>query len=68
MLEDEKEKIKAMKLICEKYTPRKMKYFDMAIKAGLKRTNVYKVEIEDITSKRKKYDMHGEELKWQRME
>ena len=68
LLEDEKEKIKAMRLICEKYTPRKMKYFDMAIGAGLKRTNVYKVEIEDITSKRKKYDVHGEEMKWGRME
>ena len=68
LLEDEKAKIKAMKLICEKYTPRKMKYFDMAIKAGLKRTNVYKIEIADITSKRKKYDVHGEEMKWGRME
>ena len=68
LVEDEKEKIKAMKLICEKYTPSKMQYFYMAIKAGLNRTNVYMVEIEDITSKRKKYDMHGEEMKWERME
>lgn len=68
LVEDEKEKIKAMRLICEKYTPEKMKYFDMAIKAGLKRTNVYKVEIEEITSKRKKYDVDGEEMKWGRME
>lgn len=68
LVEDEKEKIKVMKLICEKYTPTKMKYFNMAIKAGLKRTNVYKVKIEDITSKRKKYDINGEEMKWARME
>ncbi len=64
LVENEEEKIKAMKLICEKYTPAKMDYFNMAIKAGLKRTNVYKIEIEEIKSKRKKYDINGEEMKW----
>ncbi len=68
LVEDEEEKIKAMKLICEKYTPIKMDYFNMAIKAGLKRTNVYRIEIEEIKAKRKKYDIHGEEMKWGRME
>lgn len=65
---DEEEKIKAMKLICEKYTPTKMDYFNMAIKSGLKRTNVYRIEAEEIKVKRKKYDAHGEEMKWGRME
>lgn len=68
LVEDEDEKIKVMKLICEKYTLTKMDYFNMAIKAGLKRTNVYRVEIEEIKAKRKKYDIHGEEMKWGRME
>lgn len=68
LVKDDEEKIKAMKLICEKYTPTKMDYFNMAIKAGLKRTNVYGIEIEEITGKRKKYDTHGEEMKWGRME
>lgn len=67
-VEDEEEKIKAMKLICEKYTPDKMKYFDKAIKAGLNRTSVYRIEIEEITAKRKKYDTNGEEIKWGRVE
>lgn len=67
-IKDEEEKIKAMRLICEKYTPTKMEYFDMAIKAGLNRTNVYKIEIEDMTAKRKKYDFEGKEMKWARME
>ena len=40
----------------------------MAIKAGLKRTNVYKIEIEEVNAKRKKYDIYGEEMKWGRME
>ncbi|MGF7058471.1 pyridoxamine 5'-phosphate oxidase family protein [Brassicibacter mesophilus] len=67
LVEDEEEKVKALKLICEKYTPTKMDYFNMAIKAGLKRTNVYRIEIEEIKAKRKKYDIHGEEMKWGRM-
>lgn len=64
LVENEEEKIKAMKLICGKYTPTNMDYFNMAIKAGLKRTNVYKIEIEEIKAKRKKYDINGEEMKW----
>ena len=67
-LENEAEKIHAMKLICQKYTPDKMAYFDIAIKAGLGRTNVYKIKIESITGKRKKYDSKGIEMKFGRME
>lgn len=68
LLEDENEKINTLRLICEKYTPTKMDYFPMAIKVGLIRTNVYFIEIEEITAKRKKYDINGEELKWGRTE
>ena len=67
-VENQDEKIKAMRTICEKYTPDKMKYFDTAINAGLNRTNVYKMKIDNITSKRKKYDNKGVEMKWGRME
>lgn len=68
LVDHETEKIQAMRKVCEKYTPDKMKYFDTAVNAGLHRTNVYKVKIEDITSKRKKYDDQGVEMKWARME
>ena len=68
LVDDEDEKIAAMQLICEKYTPNKMKYFDTAINAGLGRTNVYRVEIETISAKRKKYDSEGVEMKYERME
>lgn len=61
MVDEEDEKITAMRLICEKYTPDKMNYFDTAIDAGLGRTNVYRVEIESISAKRKKYDDEGVE-------
>lgn len=68
LVEDEEEKLKSIKLICEKYTPTKMNYFNLAIESGLHILNMYKIEIEEITAKRKKYDMHGEEMKWGRME
>lgn len=66
LVEDKEEKIRAMKLICEKYTPSKMDYFDMAINVGISRTNVFKVKIKTITAKRKKYDFKGKEMKWER--
>ena len=66
-LTGEEEEIEAHRVICEKFTPSKMDYFDVAVKAGLHRTNVYAVEIEEITAKRKKYDAQGEEMKFQRM-
>lgn len=66
-VEDENEKVKAMRAICEKYTPDKMKYFDVAINTGLNRTNVYRIKIKNITAKRKKYDDKGIEMKWGRM-
>jgi len=64
LIEDREEKIRAMKLICEKYTPSKMDYFDLAIHAGLNSTHVYKIGIEEITAKRKRYNSKGEEMKW----
>lgn len=68
IVEEEDERLKAMKLICEKYTPTKMEYFNLAIESGLKLTNIYKIEIEELTAKRKKYDTYGQEMKWGRME
>ena len=54
LLEEKEEKIKGLRLICEKYTPSKMEYFPIAIESGLNITNIYKIEIEEITAKRKK--------------
>ncbi|MGI6751146.1 MAG: pyridoxamine 5'-phosphate oxidase family protein [Anaerovoracaceae bacterium] len=53
---EEGEKENAMRAICEKYVPSKMKYFDTAIRTGLSRTNVYRIEIQSVKAKRKKYD------------
>lgn len=61
---DKDEKTFALKLICEKYTPDKMAYFDHALKAGLQRTKIFRIEMETVTAKRKKYDENGNEIKW----
>lgn len=68
IVDEDREKIQAMRAVCEKYTPDKMKYFGTAIQAGISRTNVYQVKIEELTAKRKKYDDAGVEMKWERME
>lgn len=66
-VESHDEKTKALTLICSKYTPDKMKYVTTAIKSGMERVSVYKIEIDDISAKRKKYDPEGKEMKWGRM-
>ena len=65
---DIQEKIKALRLICEKYTPDNMENFEDAITKSLDRTAVWKIRIENLTGKRKKYDKSGEEMKFGRME
>lgn len=65
---DEEEKKRALRLICEKFTPNKMSLFASAYKAGGSKTRIYRIEITDITAKRKKYDAKGIEMKFGRME
>lgn len=61
---DEKEMIYALKLICEKYALSNMDNFENAINRSLHRTNIIKIEIDDIYGKRKKYGSDGKELKY----
>lgn len=65
---DEEEKIHALKILCERHTPENMADFENAIKRSLQRTAVWRVDIEEITGKRKKYDAEGKEMKFGRME
>ncbi len=65
---DDAEKIHALRLICERHTPAYMKHFDQAIEKSLSITAVWKLTIEEITGKRKKYDKNGIEMKYGRME
>ena len=64
LVRDDEERIKAMRLICEKYTPTKMAYFTQAAQAGLPRTHIYRIDMTEVKAKRKKYDRQGEEMKW----
>lgn len=63
LVEDADERVAALRLICEKYTPDAMDYFDLAVEKSLAVTNVYRIEIESISGKRKKYDASGVEMK-----
>lgn len=65
---EDDEKIHALKLLCQRHTPTNMHMFDASIERSLPRTGVWKVEISQITGKRKKYDKEGVEMKYGRME
>lgn len=67
VMEDEA-KITALRLISRRFVPDKMAYFEAAMDNALKITAIYRVEIETITAKRKKFDANREEMKFGRME
>lgn len=50
---DKEEKIKGLRLLCEKYTPNYMSAFEVAALGSLKVTNVYKLEIQTLSAKAK---------------
>ncbi len=65
---DPEEKIHALRLLCLRYTPENMDAFDRAIDMSLKRTAIWKLTMDRVTGKRKKYDKDGVEMKFGRME
>ena len=67
-VEDKEEIIKALKLIVNKYTPELEDLADEFIVNSLERTSVYKITIEGLSGKRKKFDVNGEEMKFGRIE
>lgn len=50
---DEKTKIHALKILCEKYTPKYMQAFDNAIAQSLSHTKIYELKISDLSTKAK---------------
>lgn len=66
-IKSREEKISALKLLCLRHTPSNMHEFESAISKSLNRTGVWKIQIESITGKRKKYDSNGMEMKFGRM-
>lgn len=65
---DETEKIHALRLLCQRHTPANMENFDDAIRRSLSKTAVWRIEMQEVTGKRKKYDAAGKEMKFGRME
>lgn len=64
---DDAEKRKALQQLCQKYVPANMKAFDDAVEKSLFRTAVWKISLEKVSGKRKKYDGEGKEMKWGRI-
>jgi nitroimidazol reductase NimA-like FMN-containing flavoprotein (pyridoxamine 5'-phosphate oxidase superfamily) len=64
-LTDPAEKISGLRCICEKFTPEKMAFFELAAENALKITKVYEIKIDSLTGKRKRFDAQGNELKGQ---
>ena len=50
---DEAEKVHALRLIAEKYTPMHMPAFDKEVAASLERTGVYRIDLSGVTGKAK---------------
>ncbi|MCR4851959.1 MAG: pyridoxamine 5'-phosphate oxidase family protein [Prevotella sp.] len=64
MVEDEEEKITALRAICERFLPHHMDAFDDAIRRSIARTAVVRITLtEPPVGKRKQYDKDGNEMK-----
>lgn len=59
---DTEEKIHALRLLCLRYAGDNMDNFDEAVERSLSRTAIWKISIDDLSGKRKKYGADGTEL------
>ena len=65
VVDDEEEKIHALRLICQRFLPAHMEAFEASIARSLGRTAVVRITLaEPPTGKRKQYDENGDELKY----
>ncbi len=65
---EKEEKLLALRLLCQRHNPDNMSKFAEAARKGLPRTAIWRITIQEITGKRKKYDQEGKEMKFGRME
>ena len=64
IVEDDNEKIAALRAICERFLPKHMDAFDASVARSLGRTAVVRITLtEPPVGKRKQYDKQGEEMK-----
>jgi nitroimidazol reductase NimA-like FMN-containing flavoprotein (pyridoxamine 5'-phosphate oxidase superfamily) len=67
VLQDE-EKIHALRLISKRFCPEYMHAFDSEIARSLNHTAIWKINVREISGKRKKLGSNGKELKFGKME
>ncbi len=60
---EDEEKIAALRAISLRYTPDNMDRFDDAVARSLSRTDVWRVSMDQVTGKQKKYGPDGREIK-----
>ncbi len=65
-VEQDAEKTEALRAICMRYASSNMGEFQNAVKNSLSRTDVWKISMDSITGKRKKYGADGKERKFGR--
>ena len=64
LVEDDAEKVHALRIICERFLPQHMDAFDASIQRSLSRTAVIRITLSaPPTGKRKQYDSNGDEMK-----
>lgn len=51
---EDAEKIHALRILCQRHAPGNMAAFDKAIEASLKRTAIWRIDVEEITGKAKR--------------
>ena len=61
---DPQEKLAALWTLTRRYCPEHLGQFDQMAGASLKRTAVFRIAIQELTGKRKKYGKDGKELKF----
>lgn len=59
---DQEEKIHALRLLCQRYAGENMDNFEEAVERSLSRTAIWKIALEELSGKRKKYDASGAEM------
>lgn len=68
LVEDEQEKVDALRVICSRFLPHHMDAFDEAVARSLHMTAVVRIRLtENPHGKRKQYDSNGVEMKYGRI-
>lgn len=68
LVEDEHEKVEALRAICSRFLPQHMDAFDDAVARSLHVTAVVRIRLtEKPRGKRKQYDSNGDEMKYGRI-